>query len=81
MAGLDREALHALMAAGIHVGIHLRRHCDGRRVVESINMMKRAASGLVESVPALVRGDECLEPARAAEDLADRIDQSGHRVP
>lgn len=81
MAGLDREALHALMAAGIHVGIHLRRLCDGRRVVASINVMRRAASGLVESVPALVRGDECLEPARAAEDLADRIDQSGHRVP
>jgi len=81
LAGLERHALHALMAAGIDAGIHLRRLVDGRRVVDGVNVLRRGADGLVTSVPALVREGESLRPGYAAEALADRIALAGVDLP
>jgi len=81
MAGLDRMALHALMAAGIDAVIHLRRGSDGCRRVDGVHVMHVAQSGLVSAVPALVRADGALKPAAAAEELAARIVRAGAEHP
>jgi len=81
MAGLGRVALHALMAAGIDVVIHLRRQSDGCRVVEGIHVMESGVDGLVSCAPALVRVGERLQQAVAAEGLAARLDRAGVGAP
>lgn len=81
MAGLDRGALHALMAAGIDADIHLGRLADGRRVVESVHVMERGRDGLVEARPALTWVNGRLRLARAADQLAARLEAVGEPVP
>lgn len=81
IAGLDRLALHALIAAGIDACIHLRRTDEGRRVMDGIHVMRRRDDGLVESVPALVRTATGLRPSRAYDELAQRIQAAGGQVP
>lgn len=73
MAGLDRLAVHALVAAGIDAVIHLGRDRGGVRRVEGIHVLERDASGLVHSVPALVREAGGLEAREGLATLADRI--------
>lgn len=59
-AGLDRAAVHALVAAAVEVVVHLGRD-RGRRCVLGLHVLDREASGLVRTAPALTRvGDELV---------------------
>jgi pilus assembly protein CpaF len=52
-AGLGRDAVHAQLAAGIQLVVHLRRDNDGRRRLAEIAALLRRAGGLVEAEPAV----------------------------
>jgi len=73
MAGLDRFAVHALVAAGIDAAVHLSRDRVGRRRLHSVHIFRRGLDGLVSSVPALVRDGDRLVAAEAAAVLEDRL--------
>jgi pilus assembly protein CpaF len=73
-AGLDRLAVHALVAAGIDAVLHLGRDAAGRRVVAGIHVLVRGGDGLVTTVPALTRRDGALEPDAGLPRLAARLD-------
>jgi pilus assembly protein CpaF len=73
MAGLDRLAVHALVAAGIDAVVHLERGRDGVRRVTGMHVTRRDAQGVVRCVPALVRQDDRLVPREAAPELRDRL--------
>ena len=62
-AGLDRLAVHALMAAGIDAVVHLGRDDGGRRVLQGVHVLERGSSGFVCTVPALVHQGGHLLPA------------------
>jgi pilus assembly protein CpaF len=53
-AGLNRDGLHAQMAAGLHAVIHVVRAAGGVRRVAGIGILERSDDGLVRNVPALV---------------------------
>jgi pilus assembly protein CpaF len=60
-AGLNREGLHAQVAAGLDAVVHVVRDADGTRRVAGIAVLQRAADGYVHTVPAVVfRGGEIL---------------------
>lgn len=73
MAGLDRVAVHALMAAGLDAVIHLARDRAGVRVVSGVHVLTRDADGLVRTVPALTRRGTRLEPDAGHERLRTRL--------
>lgn len=73
MAGLPRNAVHALMAAGIDAFIHLERPPVGPRRVTGVHVLERQESGVVHSVPAYVLEDGRLLPSVAADRLARRV--------
>lgn len=77
MAGLPRDAVHALIAAGVHVVIHLQR---SPRAVSEVHLV-HAAEGRASTVPALVRRDGRLVPAEGADRLAGLIRTQGVEVP
>lgn len=55
LGDLDRAAVHAQLAAAIHVVLHLRR--DGpRRVLSEIAIVERGADGVCRAVPAVLDG-------------------------
>jgi len=67
MAGLDRMAVHALVAAGVDAVIHVRREHDGVRRIDSIHALDRGDDGIVRTVPAWVwTGHEHVEAAGMA---------------
>jgi pilus assembly protein CpaF len=72
-AGLDRGAVHALMAAGIDAVMHLGRDDAGRRVLLGVHVLQRDAAGLVSTVPALVRRGAHLVAERGMPQLASRL--------
>lgn len=89
MAGLPRDAVHALIAAGVHVVIHLQR---SPRAVSEVHLVLRSEvpdrGGYADSpgriattVPALVRRGDRLVPARAAPQLAQLLRASGVEPP
>lgn len=51
-AGLNREGLHAQLAAGLHAVIHIARDRTGRRGVTGIGVL-RLSQATVQTVPAL----------------------------
>jgi pilus assembly protein CpaF len=53
-AGLDRAAVHAQLAAGVQVVIHLRRAASGLRIVSELGVLERASGG-VRVVAAVTR--------------------------
>ena len=53
MAGIDRHAVHALIAAAVDVIVHLGRDGGGRRIVSGIHVLVRDDEGFVRAVPAL----------------------------
>jgi len=55
MAGLDRGAVHALVAVGIDAVVHVRRDRTGCRILDSIHVLARESSGLVATRAALTR--------------------------
>ena len=73
MAGLDRLAVHALVAAAVDAIVHLGRDDAGRRIVSGIHILVRDDSGLVRAVPALARHGGCLSAAEAMPQLAARL--------
>lgn len=77
MAGLPRDAVHALIAAGVHVVIHLQR---SPRAVSEVHLV-RQREGVATTVPALVRRGDRLVPLDGARALADLIHAAGGEVP
>ena len=75
-AGLDRLAVHALVAAGLDAVVHLQRDSSGKRVVEGIYVLSRGADQLVRAVPALRRHGSQLLPEPGIRALTDRIGAS-----
>ncbi|UFQ17149.1 MULTISPECIES: TadA family conjugal transfer-associated ATPase [Streptomyces] len=59
-AGLDRAALHSQLAAALSVVVHLVRDAVGRRRIAEVHVLERAASGLVQTVPALRWGEKAF---------------------
>ncbi|MFM7064166.1 MAG: TadA family conjugal transfer-associated ATPase [Actinomycetes bacterium] len=72
MAGLERQAVHALMEAGIDVVVHLGRDA-GVRVVSGVHVLKRGDDGFVRARAAFTRDDGRLVPGAAASDLVARL--------
>lgn len=60
VAGLDRSAIHALVAAAVDVVLHLGRDPAGRRVVMGVHVLERDGAGRVRAVPALIRSGRTL---------------------
>ncbi len=75
-AGLDRLAVHALVAAGLDAVLHLQRDSNGKRVVEGIYVLTRGEDQLVRAVPALRRHGGQLLPEPGIRQLTDRIGAS-----
>ena len=80
-AGLDRSAVHALLAAGLDAVVHLRRERSGRRVVAGIYSLGRDSNGGVHAVAALRRlGDTMvIEPGLRA--VTERLAQANVPAP
>lgn len=77
MAGLPRDAVHALIAAGVHAVIHLQR---APRAVSAVHLVLQSR-GVATTVPALVRRGDRLVPAEAAPALADLVRAAGVEPP
>ncbi len=72
-AGLDRHAVHALVAAGLDAVVHLRRGASGRRVVDGIYCLARGDDGLVRVLPAVERRGESLVEVEGSAVLRARL--------
>ncbi len=72
-AGLDRLAVHALVAAGVDVVIHLSREPSGGRVMSGVHVLERDGSGMVGTVPALTRRAGTLDVDVGMPRLAARL--------
>ena len=72
-AGLDRAAVHALLAAGLDAVIHLERRPSGGRVVSGVHVLRRDDDGWVRAHAAVVRDRERLVPGPAYGQLAARL--------
>ena len=77
MAGLPRDAVHALIAAGVHAVIHLQR---SPRCISEIHLVRRAG-GFAVTVPALVRRDGRLVPGEGAPQLEGLLRDAGVESP
>jgi len=53
MAGLDREAVHALLGAGVDAVLHVARDRDGRRCLAAVHAVVLDDAGRVRTLPAL----------------------------
>jgi pilus assembly protein CpaF len=74
LGGVPREALHAQVAAGLHIVVHVRRTGAGR-VVEQVSLLVPGGTRrTVVAVPAWRRG---AGPGPAADDLAALIARRG----
>ncbi len=72
-AGLDRMAVHALVAAAVDVVMHLGRDETGRRVVSGVHVLARGDSGLVSTVPAFTRRGARLAADEGGPQLVDLL--------
>ncbi len=73
MAGLDRLAVHALVAAGVDAVIHLGRSPDGHRFVAGVHVLTRDDAGFVHTAAALTRRGHALEPGEGFTRFAERL--------
>jgi pilus assembly protein CpaF len=80
VAGLDRDAIHALIAAGLDVVIHLDRERSGRRILSGIHLLENRG-GRVMTVPALRRINGALAAEPGLGQLIDRLIHAGVQVP
>lgn len=81
-AGLARDALHALAAAGLDAVLHLERGPDGRRRVAGLHVLQRDAAGLVQAHPALTFERGRARSGPAADALRTRLEAAtGDRLP
>lgn len=83
MAGLDRDAVHALLGAGIDAVVHLRRDRNGRRRVTAIHALTLDREGRVHAAPAVDAEQTMSEPTGGAgtATLRARIEARGIRPP
>ena len=72
-AGLDRPAVHAQLAAGLDMIVHLVRDAGGQRRLGGVGVLERTTDGLVRVVPALTVGPmgACMRGPGA--ELLDRL--------
>ncbi|MEO7245026.1 MAG: TadA family conjugal transfer-associated ATPase [Rubrivivax sp.] len=75
-AGLQREAVHAQLIAGVQAVVHLRRRTDGVRLVSEIGVLTRAQS-VASVVPAMTAAGPAAGAARLRTLLADRGGDAG----
>lgn len=68
-AGLPREALHAQLAAGLDLVVHVRRDHRGRRVVDHVGVLTPGADRIVDCVPALTFGPDAVREGPGQEAL------------
>ena len=80
MAGLPRDAVHALASVGLHACLHVARTPRGRRVT-GIHVVTFDGDGRVITVPALVLRDDGLVPADGADALRQMIEARGVAAP
>jgi pilus assembly protein CpaF len=66
LAGLGRAAVHSLLAAAMHVTVHLRRDAAGRRAVAAVGVLRPEPDGLVRVRPALVATPSVGPPGAAS---------------
>jgi pilus assembly protein CpaF len=71
-AGLDRAAVHAQMAAGLDVVLHLVRQRDGRRRWDSLSVARRR-DGWTEFVDSLVWHERGVHPGPGLDALVRRL--------
>ncbi|TIC78581.1 TadA family conjugal transfer-associated ATPase [Nocardioides sp. GY 10127] len=72
-AGLDREAVHSQLAAGLHVVLHVARDREGRRGLAAVGVVVPDGRGRVGVEPALTVTDGRLEEGPAAPLLARMV--------
>jgi pilus assembly protein CpaF len=77
MAGLPRDAVHALIGAGVHALIHLDR---SPRVLRAIHVVAMS-DGMATALPALVRQGDHMVRADGADVLASRLRACGVEAP
>ncbi len=78
LGGVPRDALHAQIAAALHVVIHLRRDTTGRAVDEVCLLLP---AGTSRTVAAVVAWDRRTGPGPAAPTLAKLLQQRGVPLP
>ena len=71
-AGLSRDAVHAQIAAALHVVVHLVRD-DERRRVSEIGVLSAGRDGRVRSIPALLHGRGGATTAGPAAGVLDEL--------
>ena len=71
-AGLSRDAVHAQVAAALHVVVHLQRDADGLRRVGEIGVLSVGRDGRVASTAALLPDRSRCDPARTSRPGARR---------
>ena len=75
-AGLDRAAVHALLAAGLDAVVHLERSATGRRFMQGIHVGRLNDRNEFKMMPALeISGDRYVEFSEL-DQLRDRIARS-----
>lgn len=72
-AGLGREAVHAQVAAGLHVVVHLTRDRDGLRRVSEVGVLTVGREGRVRTEPALLFGRDGQVRTGAAAGVLDEL--------
>ena len=72
-AGLERNAVHALLAAGLDAVVHLERTVTGQRFVQGIHIGQRNSRFEFELIPALERQGNTYVEHPALAQLRDRI--------
>ncbi len=65
-AGLNRDGVHAQVAAGLQAVVHVHRDERGIRRVAGVAVLERGDDGLVRTVPAAIFGDDTVIPGVAA---------------
>lgn len=80
MAGLPRDALHALVGAGLEAVIHLERHGAGTRRMTGLHLLRQGRRHTT-AIPALLRDGDRLVPGPAYPDLCARVLRSGCTPP
>ena len=66
-AGLNRDGVHAQVAAGLQAVVHVVRDEQGMRRVAGVAALERGGDGLVRTVPAAIfRDDQVIAGAAAA---------------
>lgn len=79
MAGLPRDAVHALAAAGLDAVIHVARTATGRRVT-GIHVLRHSRR-FVTAEPAVIRFGDDVTFGSGVDELAKRIRARGVEVP